>query len=91
MRLSPSRRAARGRPTERYGFIARLGHDTISVESVTRTGNTLTSDEVDRFPRVRQRHTEIALGPDGGIRHLVMDIRRRASRRRSASATSSPT
>jgi hypothetical protein len=61
-------------PTERYGFIARLGRDTISVESVTRRGNKVTSDEVDRFPRVRQRHTEIELGPDGGIKHLVMDI-----------------
>ena len=59
---------------ERYGFVARLGVDTISVESVTRNGNTLVSDEVDRFPRVRQRHTEIQLGPDGGIRHLAMDI-----------------
>ena len=55
-------------PTERYGFIARLGRDTVSVESVTRRGNTVTSDAVDRFPRVRQRHTEIELAPDGGIR-----------------------
>ena len=62
-------------PPERYGFIARLGRDTVSVESVTRRGNTVISDEVDRFPRVRQRHTEIVLGPDGGIRRLVMDIR----------------
>jgi hypothetical protein len=62
------------RPVERYGFIARLGNDTISVENVTRRGNTETSDEVDRFPRVRVRHTEIELGPDGGIRHLVMQI-----------------
>ena len=61
-------------PSERYGFVARLGQDTVSVESVTRSGNTLTSDEVDRFPRVRQRHTEMSVGPDGGIRHLVMDI-----------------
>jgi hypothetical protein len=65
---------AAGGPTERYGYIARLGVDTISVERVTRSGNTLVSDEVDRFPRVRQRHTEIQLGPDGSIRHLVMDI-----------------
>jgi hypothetical protein len=62
-------------PPERYGFIARLGRDTVSVEGVTRRGNTVISDEVDRFPRVRQRHTEIVLGPDGGIRRLVMDIR----------------
>jgi len=65
----------RAEPTERYGFIARLGRDTVSVERVTRRGNTVTSDEVDRFPRVRRRHTEIALGDDGSIRHLVMDIR----------------
>lgn len=64
----------RSQPPERYGFIARLGNDTISVESVMRRGNTLTSDEVDRFPRVRQRHTEISLAPNGGIRRLVMDI-----------------
>ena len=65
----------RSQLAEHYGFIARLGRDTISVESVTRRGNKLMSDEVDRFPRVRQRHTEIELGPDGGIQHLVMDIR----------------
>jgi hypothetical protein len=61
-------------PGERYGFITRLGRDTISVESVTRRGNTVTIDAVDRFPRVRRRHAQIQLGPDGGIRHLVMDI-----------------
>jgi hypothetical protein len=60
--------------TERYGFVARLGQDTVSVENVTRRGNIVTSDAVDRFPRVRRRHTEIELGSDGGIRHLVMDI-----------------
>lgn len=62
-------------PAERYGFITRLGRDTISLESVTHRGNTVTSDAVDRFPRVRQRHTEIVLGPNGGIRRLVMSIR----------------
>lgn len=61
-------------PTEYYGFITRLGNDTISVESVTRQGNTVTSDEVDRFPRVRVRHSVIELNPNGSIRRLVMDI-----------------
>jgi hypothetical protein len=61
-------------PAERYGFITKLGSDTISVEDVTRQGNTVTSDEIDRFPRVRLRHTVIDLNPDGSIRHLVMDI-----------------
>jgi Protein of unknown function (DUF2911) len=63
-----------GARTERYGFITRLGSDTVAVESVTRRGNTVTSDAVDRFPRVRRRHTEIELRPDGGIAHLVMDV-----------------
>jgi hypothetical protein len=61
-------------PAEHYGFITRLGLDTVAVESVTWRGNTLTSDEVDRFPRVRVRHTVIELGPEGGIRHLDMEI-----------------
>lgn len=61
-------------PDERYGFVARLGRDTVSVESVTRGGSTVTSDAVDRFPRVRRRHTRVELGPDGAIRRLVMDI-----------------
>ena len=60
---------------EQYGFLALLGKDTVSVESVTRTGDTVTSEEVDRFPRVRRRHTTITLAPDGSIRHLEMDIR----------------
>jgi len=63
-----------GEPEQRYGFIARLGHDTISVESVTRRGNSVVIDGVDRFPRVRRRHTEIELGDGNTIRHLVMDI-----------------
>jgi hypothetical protein len=61
-------------PKQRYGFITRLGNDTISVESITRQGNSVVVDGVDRFPRVRRRHTEIELGPGSTIRHLVMDI-----------------
>ena len=61
-------------PEQRYGFIARLGNDTISVESVSRRGNNVVVDGVDRFPRVRRRHTEIELGPGSTIRHLEMDI-----------------
>ena len=61
-------------PAKQYGFLTMLGHDTISVESITRRGNTLTSDEVDRFPRVEIRHTVVKLDDNGSIRHLVMDI-----------------
>src|SRR5580700_1188142 len=59
---------------ERYGFLTMLGRDTISIEAISRQGNTLTSDEVDRFPRVRIRHTVVDLNDDGSIRHLVMNI-----------------
>ncbi|HEY2165323.1 MAG TPA: DUF2911 domain-containing protein [Gemmatimonadaceae bacterium] len=61
-------------PAEHYGFITRLGSDTVSVENVLRRGNTLTIDGVDRFPRVRERHAVVTLASDGGIRGLVMDI-----------------
>ena len=61
-------------PEQRYGFLTRLGNDTISVESVTRRGNSVVVDGVDRFPRVSRRHTEIELGTGSTIRHLVMDI-----------------
>lgn len=59
---------------EHYGFITRLGNDTISIENVVRRGDTLTIDGVDRFPRVRQRHAVVTLAADGGIRRLVMNI-----------------
>ena len=61
-------------PAKRYGFLTMLGNDTISIENITRQGNTLTSDEVDRFPSVRIRHTVVDLNDDGSIRHLVMEI-----------------
>src|SRR6185437_12834973 len=61
-------------PAKQYGFLAMLGQDTISVEAITRQGNTLKSDEVDRFPRVRTRHTVVELNDDGSIRHLEMEI-----------------
>ena len=61
-------------PAKQYGFLTMLGQDTISVETITRQGNTLKSDEVDRFPRVRTRHTVVELNDDGSIRHLEMEI-----------------
>jgi len=61
-------------PAKQYGFLTLLGHDTISVENISRQGNTLTSDEVDRFPLVRVRHTVVNLNDNGSIRHLEMDI-----------------
>ncbi len=47
--LAPSPAA---RPSRNDGMVSsrRLGSDTISVESVTRRGNTVVIDGVDRFP-----------------------------------------
>jgi hypothetical protein len=59
---------------ERYGFLTMLGRDTISIERISRQGNSLISDEVDRFPSVRIRHTVVDLNDDGSIRHLEMNI-----------------
>ena len=61
-------------PAERYGFIARLGNDTVSVERVTRSARSLVSDDVDRFPLVRQRHTVIDLDDKGRVSHMVMTV-----------------
>jgi hypothetical protein len=59
---------------ERYGFLTMLGRDTISIERISRQGNSIISDEVDRFPSVRIRHTVVDLNDDGSIRHLEMNI-----------------
>lgn len=66
--------ACADRNTERYGFVSLLGRDTVSVEAVARRGDAIQSDAVDRWPFVRQRHTEIVLAPDGSIRHFDMII-----------------
>ena len=62
-------------PPERYGFVTTLGNDTVSVERIARSPTRLVADGVDRWPFVRQRHTEFDLNPDGTIRHMVMDVR----------------
>jgi hypothetical protein len=60
---------------EQYGFVALLGHDTVSVERIERSPTRLVADGVDRWPFVRRRHTEFDLAADGRIRHMVMDVR----------------
>lgn len=66
---------AKDDPVRHYGFVATLGTDTVSVEQITRNSSALVSEEVDRFPLVKQRHTEFALAPDGRITHMVMRVR----------------
>jgi Protein of unknown function (DUF2911) len=62
-------------PPERYGFVTRLGSDTVAVERIERSPTRLITDGVDRWPFVRRRHTEFDLNADGTIRHMTMDVR----------------
>ncbi len=62
-------------PVEHYGFVARLGNDTVSVEKVAKSANALISDDVDQFPLVKIRHSEFEIAPDGRLTRMVMDIR----------------
>lgn len=62
-------------PTEQYGFITTLGNDTVAAERITRSADALISDGVDRWPFVRQRHTELQLASDGRLTRMVMDVR----------------
>lgn len=62
-------------PPERYGFVAVLGNDTVSVERISRWPTRLVTDGVDRWPFVRRRHSQFDLAADGRIRRMVMDVR----------------
>lgn len=65
--------ASRGE-AQTYGFITRLGRDTIALERVTRTGQRVVIDQVERAPRVIRRHAEYLLGADGTARTLKVEI-----------------
>lgn len=58
---------------EEYGFVARLGNDTTSIERITRTGDRIVSDVVEHSPRVIKKHWEATLNDDGSIRRWTMD------------------
>jgi len=62
-------------PAERYGFVTVLGKDTVAVERIARSPTRLVADGVDRWPFVRERHSEFDLNDDGTIRRMVMDVR----------------
>ncbi len=53
-----------------YGFIARLGRDTLVVERVTRTADRLEGMLVSRTPRVLVRRYAAELAPDGTVRRF---------------------
>jgi len=57
---------------EEYGFGARLGDDTTSIEHITRTRSRIVSDLVQHSPYVIRIHWEAALNPNGSLRSFTM-------------------
>jgi hypothetical protein len=62
-------------PVEQYAFVTTLGNDTVAVENVSRSDGALIADGVDKWPFVRLRHTAMAIGEDGRLTRMEMDIR----------------
>lgn len=58
-----------------YGFVVRLGRDTVAVERVRRTATQLVGDVLERNPAVVVRHYDAVLAPDGRVLHFVVDSR----------------
>ena len=65
--------ASAGCSRERYGIVARLGNDTISIERITRTGKRVVSDVAERSPRAMRKHWEALLNPDGSVRRFILE------------------
>jgi len=59
-----------------YGFVVRLGRDTVAVERVIRSADHLSGDVVERTPAVVVRHYDAVLAPDGRVLHFTVDSRR---------------
>lgn len=57
---------------EEYGFVARLGDDTTSMERITRTRGKIVGDLVQQSPEVIRIHWEATLNPDGSLRRWIM-------------------
>lgn len=56
-----------------YGFVVRLGRDTIAIERVQRSVDHLAGDVVERNPDVVIRHYDVRLAADGSVRRFVSD------------------
>ena len=57
---------------EEYGFVARLGNDTTSIERITHTRRKIVSDLVQQSPQVIRIHWEAELNGDGSLRRWTM-------------------
>ena len=58
-----------------YGFVTRLGRDTVALERVVRTSQEIVGDAVERYPQVVIRHYDAFVNPDGTVRRFAIDNR----------------
>ena len=58
-----------------YGFVTRLGRDTVAVERVVRTPLEVVGDAIERYPQVVIRHYDAFVNPDGTVRRFAVDNR----------------
>ncbi len=68
--------ASRAAPAQSGAFLVTLGKDTIALERYTRTGNTITGEEVVRIPVTTMRNYTLTLGANGMPAHLEFTNRR---------------
>lgn len=57
------------------GFVVKLGRDTTSFETYTRTATRIEAKAVGRAPRVLVRDQVYELGPDGGVKSYSIVVR----------------
>ena len=60
-------------PAQTYGFVTRLGRDTIALERVVRTPQEILGDAVERYPQVVVRHYDAFLNANGTVRRFAID------------------
>ncbi len=60
-------------PAQTYGFVTRLGRDTIAIERVVRTPQEILGDAVERYPQVVVRHYDAFLNANGTVRRFAVD------------------
>jgi hypothetical protein len=56
-----------------YGFVTRLGRDTVALERVVRTSQEIVGDAIERYPQVVVRHYDAFINPDGTVRRFAVN------------------
>jgi len=72
--------APRAHAADTYSYVVRLGRDTLSLETVTRTPTEVRGELIARTPRNVYRSYVMALAPDGTVRTFYLTTRPMGSR-----------